>query len=88
LLYPATIIPVHHGEILLFPSPYPPITRDHQVKPRGAIIAAHPPVISCCRPKAGTLSAAEGERRSRESNDLIGEANLYGIREIQGKILP
>jgi hypothetical protein len=80
--------PVHHGEILLFPSPYPPITRDHQVKPRGAIIAAHPPVISCCRPKAGTLSAAEGERRSRESNDLIGEANLYGIREIQGKILP
>jgi hypothetical protein len=56
-------------------SPYPPITRDHQVKPRGAIIAAYPPVIV-------------SERRSRESNDLIGEANLYGIREIQGKVLP
>jgi hypothetical protein len=40
-------------------------------KPRGAIIAALQTVIVPCRwPKARALSAAEGERRMPESNDL------------------
>jgi hypothetical protein len=81
--------PVHHGEILLFRFTISP---DHARSPGKAARRNNRRASTC-----HFLLQAEGRNpeRSRRgaaqpgvSNDLIGEANLYGIREIQGKILP